>query len=359
MKDINKNKHSSLYFGDSLDYYNLWPKANVIVSDGPYGVDGYRGDAGSPKDLPELYEPHIKKWTELSQPGATLWFWNTEIGWALVHPILEKYGWEYKSVNTWNKGLGFIAGNSNSKTLSKFPIVTEVCAHYTLKPKFFVGKEEVEEKVWLRAEWQRTGLPLSKTNEACGVKNAATRKYFTQCHLWYSPPAEQFEKVVEYANKFGKPEGRPYFSLDGDKPLTPKQWKDIHPKFYCPIGVTNVWDEPMVSGSERIRKKGSKKAAHYNQKPLSLMELIIKSSSDRGDVVWEPFGGLCSAMYAAIGLDRQAYGCEIDEEYYKLAKERLRELEMNIETNTVSDSEDAIIDNTFSVKTDQLRIVFN
>ena len=36
---------------------------------------------------------------------------------------------------------------------------------------------------WLRAEWRRTGLPWRAANEACGVSNAATRKYLTGDHL--------------------------------------------------------------------------------------------------------------------------------------------------------------------------------
>lgn len=64
---------------------------------------------------------------------------------------------------------------------------------------------------WLRYEWKRTGLPLNKTNEACKVKNAASRKYFTNCHLWYFPPVEAFEKLVIYANTFGDLAGRPFF----------------------------------------------------------------------------------------------------------------------------------------------------
>ncbi|MYK91287.1 MAG: hypothetical protein F4026_03915 [Synechococcus sp. SB0669_bin_8] len=36
----------------------------------------------------------------------------------------------------------------------------------------------------MRAEWRRTGLPLYRANEACGVKNAATRKYLTQPQFW-------------------------------------------------------------------------------------------------------------------------------------------------------------------------------
>lgn len=351
-----KNNEHSLNFGDALEHYRLWPRANVIVSDGPYGVSGFKGDTSRPQELPEVYEPHIKEWTKYAKPGATLWFWNTEIGWALVHPILEKYGWEYNGLNTWNKGIGFIAGNSNSKTLSKFPIVTEVCVQYILKPKFYFNGEEVEEKAWLRAEWKRTGMPLSKTNEACGVKNAATRKYFTQCHLWYSPPAEQFEKIVKYANEFGNPEGRPYFSLDGTNSLTKQQWVELHPKFYCPIGVTNVWDEPMVAGEERVRKNGSKKAAHTNQKPLKLMKLIIESSSDKGDVVWEPFGGLCSAMYAAIELGRNAFGAEINEEFYELAKTRLNEALRKNDTEIFKADDN--LNNDKSNTNEQLSIAF-
>lgn len=56
-------------------------------------------------------------------------------------------------------------------------------------------------KDWLRLEWERTGMPFSKTNEACHVVNAATRKYFTKCHLWYMPPADMFEKSLRYKNK--------------------------------------------------------------------------------------------------------------------------------------------------------------
>src|SRR5436309_458335 len=66
-------------------------------------------------------------------------------------------------------------------------------------------------KQWLRAEWQRSGLPLSLTNAAAGVANAATRKWFTQCHLWYMPPGSAIERLAQYANDHGAADGRPYF----------------------------------------------------------------------------------------------------------------------------------------------------
>jgi site-specific DNA-methyltransferase (adenine-specific) len=62
---------------------------------------------------------------------------------------------------------------------------------------------------------------------------------------------------------------------------------------------------------------------HANQKPLSLIERVILASSDPGDVVWEPFGGLCSAAIASLKTGRQCMSAEINPSYYRLAQERL------------------------------------
>ena len=72
------------------------------------------------------------------------------------------------------------------------------------------------------------------------------------------------------------------------------------------------------------------KALHPNQKPLELMELIIKSSSDPGDIVWEPFGGLCTGSIAAVRLGRQAFASEINHQMHKCAKRRLNRMGIGI-----------------------------
>jgi hypothetical protein len=59
-----------------------------------------------------------------------LWFWNTELGWASVHPVLTAHGWDYVQLMFWNKGRGHVAGNVNGQTIRRFPVVTEVCAFY-------------------------------------------------------------------------------------------------------------------------------------------------------------------------------------------------------------------------------------
>ena len=307
--------------GDSLDFYWQWERPTVVVSDGGYGVLGFEGDTSDHLGLPQWYEPHIVEWSAAAMPSTTLWFWNSEIGWATVHPVLEKHGWRYVNCNIWNKGKGHIAGNVNTGKIRRFPVVTEVCVQYEFESR--VDGKPLKE--WLLNEWKRSKLPLHKANSACGVADVATRKYFDQGHLWYFPPPEMFLRLQQYANEHGDPAGRPYFSIDGKQPATAQEWALMRTKFHCPHGFTNVWDRNALHGKERESVGAlNGRAIHLNQKPLNLVEMIIKASSDPGDVVWEPFGGLFTGCLAARRLHRRAYGGEIDPTYFHFGVERLR-----------------------------------
>jgi DNA methylase len=326
---------ATIELADAMTRYEHWPEPTVIISDGAYGVDGFPGDPPTPTGLASWYAPHIAAWSHYSSPITTLWFWNTEIGWATVHPVLALHGWEYRGLHVWDKSIAHIAGNVNSKTIRSFPIVTEVCARYVRDVKLpAIDGQELSIQQWLRSEWLRTGLPLSKTNEACRVKNAATRKYFTQDHLWYFPPPDMMERLAEYANRHGKPTAQPYFSIDGKQPVSAAQWVKMRAKWNHSHGVTNVWSEPAVRGIERLKDEQAK-CIHANQKPLRLIERIILASSDPGDIVWEPFGGLCSVAIASLQTGRRCYSAEMLPEYYDLAKNRLeREEQVLVRSRT-------------------------
>ncbi|MBL8153971.1 MAG: site-specific DNA-methyltransferase [Anaerolineae bacterium] len=307
----------SLALGDSLSLYESWERPTVIVSDGAYGVLGFEGDTSDHLNLPDWYEPHVTAWSAAALPSTTLWFWNSEIGWAAVHPVLERHGWRYVGANVWDKGKGHIAGNINTNRIRQFPVVTEVCIQYVFEARI----NGLPLKEWLLAEWKRTGLPLREANIACGVKDAAVRKYLDQGHLWYFPPVEKFGMLVAYANQHGHPGGRPYFSFDGVTPVSESEWAKMRSKFSCPHGVTNVWQRDALRNGERIKAPNGR-AVHLNQKPLDLMERIILASSEAGDVIWEPFGGLFSASFAARRLERHAFSAEIDPTYYQFGIKR-------------------------------------
>lgn len=323
-----------LHRGDARDIYGEWPTPTTIISDGAYGIGGFPGDPRTPEELPEWYRDHVVAWSKAAHPSTTLWFWNTEIGWASVHPLLVENGWLYEQCHIWNKGKGQIAGNVNGKSIRRFPTVTEVCVMYSRSPLVDTEDGAIHMKQWLRLEWKRAGLSFRLANEACGVKDAATRKYFDQGWLWYFPPPEIMGKLVSYANQYGDPEGRPYYSFDGESPITAEEWAGLRYKWNYQHGIVNVWDRPSLRGEERYRGSGIRSAprtykptkastTHLNQKPIEFMTWIVEACTDPGDVLWEPFGGLASGALAAVRHGRDAYVAEQVDHFADLAEERL------------------------------------
>ena len=245
-----------------------------------------------------------------------------------MHPHIEVNGWDYEQTFIWNKGIGHVAGNVNSKTIRQAPVVTEVCVRYTKRATIeSQDGKHLSLQEWLRSEWKRTGLPFSKTNEACGVKNAATRKYFTSDGLWYFPPATAMKMIADYANKNGNPFGRPYFSIDGNS-MSENLWEGMRAKWNHIHGFTNVWSQPALHNKERLKDGSSHKALHYNQKPVTIIDYIIRTSSDEGDVVWDSFAGLATTTWCCRRLGRSCYSAEIMEKTYKNAVDRLSEIEL-------------------------------
>jgi DNA modification methylase len=159
--------------------------------------------------------------------------------------------------------------------------------------------------------------------ELSRLANAATRKYLTTCWRWYFPPPEAIVRMAAYCQEHGAPTDRPYFSLNGVDPPTTGEWERMRSKWNHAHGVTNVWRELPVHGAERIRAPGRDRYLHANQKPLSLMDRQVISCTEPDDVVWEPFGGLCSASVAAVRTGRRPYAAEINPEFFTVASARI------------------------------------
>jgi site-specific DNA-methyltransferase (adenine-specific) len=335
-----------LHRGDALTAYGSWPAPTAIVSDGAYGVRGFHGDTIGVGDLVEWYRPHVAAWSRHATSATTLWFWNTELGWATVHPLLLAHGWDYVQLITWDKGIGHVAGNVNGKTIRRFPVVTEVCGFYTRRLEVHGADGPMTAQQWIRHEWCRSGLALGLANEACGLRNAATRKYLTQSWLWYWPSGEMVVRLAAYANAQGARASWPYYSLDGDSPVTAAEWDALRYSWRHAHGLTNVWRQAPLHGGERVKGTMRRAAprvyspnglssAHLNQKPLDLMRRIIEAATDTDDVVWEPFGGLASASVAAVELGRLACVAETDGAFAELAARRLTQAVNSLVHNTI------------------------
>ena len=88
------------------------------------------------------------------------------------------------------------------------------------------------------------------------------------------------------------------------------------------LQMRNDWYLPICSGKERLKTENGEKA-HTTQKPEALLYRVILSSSNPGDVVLDPFFGTGTTGAVAKKLGRHWIGIERDQDYIKLAKERI------------------------------------
>ena len=89
----------------------------------------------------------------------------------------------------------------------------------------------------------------------------------------------------------------------------------------------NVWYFP------RVRYRMDEYENHPTQKPIALLERIIKASSNEGDVILDPFSGTFTTSYVAKSLNRKSIGIEINEDFTKIGIRRvLNQIELNGES---------------------------
>lgn len=80
----------------------------------------------------------------------------------------------------------------------------------------------------------------------------------------------------------------------------------------------NVWD------FARVRYRMDEYENHPTQKPVALLERIIKASSNPGDTILDPFSGTFTTCAVAKELGRHCIGIEAQEEYIKIGLRRLQ-----------------------------------
>lgn len=86
----------------------------------------------------------------------------------------------------------------------------------------------------------------------------------------------------------------------------------------------NVWE------FSRVRYRMDEYEDHPTQKPIALLERIIKASSNENDLVLDPFSGTFTTSFVAKQLGRHSIGIELQEDYVKIG---LRRLEIQNEYN--------------------------
>ena len=83
---------------------------------------------------------------------------------------------------------------------------------------------------------------------------------------------------------------------------------------------SDVWEIPNVKNNH------PEKTSHPCQFPVELVERLVLSMTDPGDVVLDPYMGVGSSVIAAAKHGRVGYGCDVSAEYVDIARQRLEQL---------------------------------
>lgn len=98
--------------------------------------------------------------------------------------------------------------------------------------------------------------------------------------------------------------------------------RDNDVAFICkPSLLYTVWDIPEI----RNNTKYVESTGYPTQKPLALLNRIIRASSNEGDIVFDPFCGCATTCIEAEYLKRKWVGCDIDKTAGVLVERRLQE----------------------------------
>ena len=87
------------------------------------------------------------------------------------------------------------------------------------------------------------------------------------------------------------------------------------------LQMRSDWVLPICSGQERLKKGGTK--VHPTQKPEALLYRVMLATTNKGDVVLDPFFGTGTTGAVAKRLGREWIGCERESVYREAALERI------------------------------------
>ena len=139
----------------------------------------------------------------------------------------------------------------------------------------------------------------------------------------YSPYSK---KYIKDRFNFKDTDGRLYQKRKRKNRIE-KQYLDESPG----VALTSVWDDIKPVYELPINKKREEDQGYPTQKPVALLERIIKASSNEGDLVLDPFCGCTTTCIASEKLNRKWIGIDLSPKAGELVKLRLKkELSLSV-----------------------------
>lgn len=136
----------------------------------------------------------------------------------------------------------------------------------------------------------------------------------------YKPPKNGWRWTLEKMKEMDK-KGYVHFPDDKTKRLRQIRYLDEQPG----VPLSNLWiDIPPVNSQAK------EDTGWPTQKPVALLERIIKSASKEGDLIFDCFAGCGTSMHAAHKLKRKWVGIDLSPRAMQVNKKRLEELNAKV-----------------------------
>lgn len=295
--------------GDAVELMRGLPDkcVNVIPTDLPYNIGKAEWDKiGKYVDwLMEVF----KECERVLKDNGTLWFFHIQFATlAELHIRLEKEtNLRHKQLIIINKGLSSVANRTN-ETLRSYPRATEYLQFYTFDDP--TGAQQLGAQYarinpmakYLKEEFERAEVTNNEIAELFPSKTGGiTGCVFNWLNGLNFPLKEQYQKMREYFNR------------NGQQSYLRREYEDLRYTFNLQYRCTDVWDINFYD----------ERKLHICQKPLKLMQRIILTATNEGDVVLDPFVGSGTTCVAAHMLNRRYIGIDNNQEYCEIARKRL------------------------------------
>jgi site-specific DNA-methyltransferase (adenine-specific) len=175
-------------------------------------------------------------------------------------------------------------------------------------------------RAYLDGERRLAGVSFEQVRGAvgCAPGSGLPSHWFTQSQ-WMLPTEQNYLRLRALFNECssGQHLRREYEDLRREYEDLRREYEDLRRPFAVTADVpyTDVWNFPTVSAYP---------GKHPCEKPLAMMEHIIRTSSREGATVLDCFMGSGVTGEAARNLGREFIGIELDEHYCEIAAARIR-----------------------------------
>ena len=314
-----------LYHGDCLEKIKLLDDKSVdlIVIDPPYNIKKAKWDSWKTVDdyVKFMGKVFLQCQRVLKDNGSFYFFHNDFM------QIVELQNWINKNTNfifnsfiIWDKG-DFRAlswkNPSEKNNLRSWFNTCEYCLYYTFQDETGLNKVmlDINNFKSLRDYFKyiqlETGLNKKQIIDKIGQR--ADHCFRHSSSQWDLPTEETYNELIKVFN-IDKYEGfKTYEELRQEYEKLRQEYESLRYTHNLDKNHKNIW----VS-NERNNGK-----LHSCQKPLDILERIIKTSSNKGDIVLDCFMGSGSTGVASLNTNRKFIGIELDENYFNIAKQRI------------------------------------